>query len=187
MSFQKDCRRFSYYIERGPLSPPRAVAPQSGVTGTRRRYRPDILPRETRVRLREGVRQYASMTFRTKPREVFVLAAARMARRSIPGTAEADVAVGIRRCIVQIQRKDAIIRPVVPIAAADKGNRFFIQTHPFPHAHAQREFDRIHPPSSLPTSLTISAAKAYCRRLMNLRSLHSRSNILSVSRSTDTS
>ena len=43
-----------------------------------------------------------------------------LANTLLAGTAEPDVRVRVRRCIVQIQREHTIVRTVVPIATADQ-------------------------------------------------------------------
>jgi len=51
----------------------------------------------------------------------------------VPGTAETNVAVGIRGRIVQIQSEDAGVGSVVPITAAlESPHRRFVRRHPSP-------------------------------------------------------
>lgn len=75
----------------------------------------------------------------TKLRRAFVHSAYKC-RRSIPGAPEADVAVRVRRRIVQVQREDARVRRVVPIATTLKRNRCWYQTHPRTGFLARIEF-----------------------------------------------
>ena len=40
----------------------------------------------------------------------------------LQGSSEPNVRIGIRRCVLEIERESSRVRPIVPIATADEAN-----------------------------------------------------------------